>query len=410
MAYTLKILDKGNEPIVKNTLGKNLIGGLAKGIENAEDYLRLGAGAISDPLGIKSVKYAINTLYPQEQQQEKVAGFRKLISPLIPEPKTIPEKESEDVIGNVAFNLATLGAEQGFKSVKDFGMAGFDFLKRSLQGKAGKYAAKAVGFGDIGQAIVEVGTPVALETLNVNNLVKGMQKPKENAYEEATKAAGFKKVNSRVEAGDTKEKLTNYLLRDYAEQPGLKNFKKNIQSMYGTLDKNGDIYIKDALHWKQELNNLVYRSDISQTLKDKYSSLLPNFNGILEKASSEFKDFGSPYNQANNLTRIVSEAKQASEFAKEAFDKVKVTQPIKYLFSGTKLIGSQAGNALGTAAQLKIDHPKQFAEYYSKAIAAASKKQLPKFLSNVKNMEKLVKTKDKEKSYNKSGFTLNIIE
>src|ERR1700722_4874736 len=150
MAYTLKILDKGNEPIVKNSFGKNIIGGLAKGVENAENFLRLSAGAISDPLGTKSVQGAIDTFYPKDQQlqKEKIPGFRKLISPIVAEPKTIPEREIEDIIGNVAFNVASAGLSGGIKHARDIGSIASHAFKRSVQGKAGKYAAKVAGLGD----------------------------------------------------------------------------------------------------------------------------------------------------------------------------------------------------------------------------------------------------------------------
>lgn len=451
MAFILKNLTKGNEDIVDQTLStkpakeslggtvlRNTVGGLSKAASTPYDILT-APSRISDSLEEyhsnankemyeKALQSGTLNSFQKANVQKSLKALEKKENPIISQvtkstdkvidnvinkvlpkdylkPKNDFESNIQDVIGHVAFGTSA-GASQGlFKNAKTASQFAYDILKRSVQGKVGKYTAKALGADDVGQMIAEIGTPVALEALNVNNLLKGLRPVKNELYESAEKASGFKKIDADKMGSDIEKILDSNFLK----KPGGKEVQHNLGKIYDSINrKDNKIHVSDIFKAKKELNSLAYDSKVSDTAKKTYKRVLAMTNGLLDKAGEEFKDFGNAYKSANNLTRISNEAKQTSDFIKQTFEKSTLSSnPIRFLFKVPEKSTRQALNAVGTAGELFIDHPKQFMDYYGKALVAASEKQVPAFLNNVKKMNKLISEKKPEE---KKGFSLRAIK
>lgn len=376
-------------------------------LQNAtqENALKSAQSTLNNPNVPQHLKGALKRYTEESKNNNPLISFSKIqnkvneaASSLFPEnylePKNKVEEEIQDVLANIGFNTGSFLASGGtFNTVKEGGKFLYDIGKRALQGKAGKYAAKGAGLGDIGQIIAEIGTPAALETLNVKNLVKSMYPTQEKLYNETNKAAGYHKID----AGNIKTVVKNKLDSKVLKSPQYKQLRNNLNEIFESVDSNNMIDVSQAFKIKTNLNELLYDSKLSDIAKKDYKQFLPLFNNILNDAGKKYKDFGRYYHQANNITRIINESKKTSKFIEDAFEKTTfLHKPIGYLFKTPIKSARQASNALSAAGQLSIDHPKQFMEYYSKALQAASKKSLPTFINNVSKMDKLIKDDDNE--------------
>ncbi len=426
----LVIPEKGNEPIVKESLSgsalRNIAGvgasalggitGLAKLPESIYQHAeKTRNAAVRHDLNTDNIYGSDPVITEWALQDQEENTYKPKVAPVLnkaasgiqsslgitPEylqPKNETESIVQDVASNIGQNIALAAITGGLGSAKNIGSFIYNAGKRAVQGKVGKYATKALGGGELAQLVAEIGTPAVLQSLNVGNVVKGLTPVRNDLYEKAEKAAGV----SRVDAGQTKKIVEKLKDSKFLTVPEHKDINNNFNKIYKSIDEGNKISVQDAFKIKTNLNELKYESKLPDAAKKMYNRLLPEFNSVLKNASKEFPEFGKSYNAANDISINLAKAQNTQKFIQDSIKGSSfIKKPVAELFKPL----SQGKNALSTAFSLGHDVPEQAIEYYTQALASASKEQLPSFLRYVNKLDKVLE-KSKSDVEKKGNFRL----
>lgn len=359
---------------------RNVTGGLVNAAENAENFLKMGASAVANPLGI-------NPFIPQPHGKAgSRLGAEAALGQEYLKPKNASESYGQHLAGALPLAVAGgggfgTGLKEGLKNV---GKAASHIIKSDI----GRGTAQAAGFGEVGQTIAGALAPGVIESLKPSSIQKHYQPIKKELYNKV-KTEG----NTKVAAGEIKDLTKDFLETEQRRSGGKSPYIRKL-AHWNKEASNNEIKAVDLHNIKKDLNQYIYK---------EYGS--PDYLKALEKeVHAQIDAAGKSPRTETNLTlpswskNLKKADKLHGILTKGEWDKSPAV--VKWLFNKFtpgKMI-SYAGKNFVTPAKLWTALPQETLDFYVKNILEGIEKNPSHFQTDIKKLNHLLEKEEPKKA------------
>ncbi len=271
-----------------------------------QGYMSLVESLTGKPITLPNQQPAGNPFYTGSDIEERY------LKPNLPQGYTQPQSKFESLADILLdpYAISKLGKAGG--GIKALGKA----VKSNLYGATAAKAAEGLGYGPVGQTVADIAASSFSRSGGLNKPKAIGEAIRPEVYEKAEKAAFGKPIPKIVS-----ENLNNSIrkIEDNLEK-GLhlkekKDISKHLKDIMGSSQKSKpDIY--DLVNKGQELNWLGYDSKKSEIERRIYRQASHKVSDAIKEYGKHIPSHGKFYEEAQNLTKLVKDNKEASELMK----------------------------------------------------------------------------------------------
>lgn len=339
--------------------------GVARGVARATEAI---AGAPGDIVsgGVSLLNLGSKALTGQEipgaQQLQNIIPGSEFVRRNVTEPLTgeylKPQSDTEQFIDTIIGDIAGLIAPGGLATkasraaLTGLGKVGIKQAAKTV----GKQALRAAGANIAGKAAEELtGSPLAGGLVKVGTLIGSSTAGGRNALKEIRKESYLKadqaiRPGDIIQAGDLKSRLKNGqdLLKrsDIADKEFISGRLKAVESNI----KQNKLSAKDAVQLRKDMNDWIYRQDISPQAKRYIGRTRDLLNEKLDQYGKTNPNFAEAFNMADDITRGLEAGGSVQKFLNKNVSiphALKNWKPVSY---GTGGLFYVLGKPLGLAS------------------------------------------------------------